>query len=149
VTIREYTGGQSWDVANAVKVNADVNNAALRVGLAGAYLAKKNLQLFLQPQVSLNYVQASLDRVERLTATSGDGSVTTLAEWRDSTDQEKWIVGLGLKGGINVPLNERWFVEGAAGYEWMTEKPSFDVGPSQVEMDLSAFEVQAGVGMNL
>ncbi|HBA83098.1 MAG TPA: hypothetical protein DCZ95_03295 [Verrucomicrobia bacterium] len=149
VSIREYVGGRSWDVANAVQVKADVNNAALRVGLAGAYLVKKNLQLFVQPQLSFNYVQASLDRVERLTATSDDGSATTLAEWRDSTDEEKWVVGLGVLGGVNIPLTSRWFVEGSAGYEWMTEKPSFDVGPSTVEMDLSAFEFQAGVGMSL
>ena len=136
-------------MANAVHVDADVNSTSLRVGVAGAWKASRILQVFVQPLVSLNYVQADLDRSEQLTATSGDGAVSALAQWHDRASDEEWILGLGLRGGMDVMLGERWFFECSAGYEWMTRRPEFDVGPSTVEMDLDAFEASAGIGFKI
>jgi len=148
-TLHDYAGGQSWAVANAVQVGADVNNAALRLGAAGSWKASERIRVFAQPLVSLNCVQADLERREQLNVTDGAGRTSVLREWRDRASENKWIVGLGVKGGVNVDLGGQWFVECAAGYEWMTQKPEFDIGPSTVKMDLSAFEISAGVGRAL
>ncbi|MFH0880557.1 MAG: hypothetical protein V2A34_12645 [Lentisphaerota bacterium] len=145
-SMSEKTGSKSWAVANAVQVGADVNNVAMRWGVAANWRVMERLSVFAQPLVSLNYVQADLERKEQLTSTAGNGTVTVLRSWQDSASEEEWVVGLGARGGFNLDLGGDWFVKCSAGYEWMTRKPEFDVGPSTVQMDLDAFELSAGLG---
>ena len=144
-SVRELTGTTTWNAQNQVSVDADVNFYSLRLGPRAGITMKDAVRLFVQPQLSANLVTADLTRKEELYLT-GPGGAQTAAAWRDEETEQKWVAGLGLAAGGGLDLKNGYFVEAALGYEWMLDKPSFDVGPSTVKVDLSGFQGSASLG---
>ena len=49
---------------------------------------------------------------------------------------------------IEVGLTDRWFVNVEGGYEW-AQSTSFDIGPNQIDIDLSSAQVSSSIGIHL
>ncbi len=140
-------GQQTWTIHNHVTVDADVEDTALSMGARAKFTWRDIVSLFVQPDVSLHYVTADLKRREDLYQTSQDGNSQLLASWTDSADDEDWVMGVGTSVGTEISLPKNCFVSASVGYEWMLDKPEFEVGPSTVEIDLSSLQANAAVGV--
>ncbi|HBA84246.1 MAG TPA: hypothetical protein DCZ95_09160 [Verrucomicrobia bacterium] len=144
---QENVSVRRWSLFNVVDVKSEVDQYALWVGPKMNWQALERLSLFVLPKLSLNLVTADLTRNEDLMVMGDDGSSYVAASWNDSSNDTKAAPGAGLRLGLEVVLGRGWFLTAAGGYEWV-DSIDWTVGPSEVEVDLSALEITAGIGMN-
>ena len=144
---RVLTSTDRWAIHNEVAVDVETDITSAYTGLRTGLTVKDLLRFYVQAQASLNLVSASLERREALYSSKNGGSAQTLATWTDSNDDEEWVVGLGLSAGAEVNLGKAWFATASVGYEEMLDDPTFAVGPSEVELDLSSLQADLGVGL--
>ncbi len=144
---RDLTSVDRWAIHNEVEVDVETDITSAYTGLRTGLTVKELIRFYVQAQASLNLVSASLDRREVLYSSKNGGSAQALASWTDSSDDEEWVVGLGLAAGAEVGLGKSWFATASVGYEEMLDEPIFAVGPSNVQLDLSSLQADLGVGL--
>lgn len=144
---RDLIRRTTWTAHNQIAVDAQISSVAVRTGFRAAFAPRSGVRVFIQPQAALHYMTAELTRNEVIIRTAQDGSQSTTAVWRDTENDESWVPAAGLLAGAGLELDNGWFAEASAGYEWMMDKPEFSVGPSRVRIDLSGLQAAAGLGL--
>ena len=144
---RGLTSVDRWAIHNEVEVDVETDITSAYTGLRTGMTVKELIRFYVQAQVSLNLVSASLDRREVLYSSKNGGSEQALATWTDASDDEEWVIGLGLSAGAEVNLGKTWFATASVGYEYMLNDPTFAVGPSEVQLDLSSLQADLGLGL--
>lgn len=143
---RSLISTDRWALHSQVDVEVETDMTSVYTGLRTGLTVKDIVRFYVQAQASLNLVAANLERREALYSSKNGSAAQTLATWTDSSDDEAWVVGLGLLVGAELSLGPSWFATASAGYEYMLDQPAFAVGPSTVELDLDNFYADLGVG---
>ncbi len=119
-------------------------------GAAGIEFTKPytdRLNLYVAPQVVLEWVNMDVERTESITYTSGSSGQTSTVAARADRDCRTLIVpGMLVSAGADYRFAGDWFVSAALGWEWLTENPSVHVGPSRVRFDLEGGEFNLALG---
>jgi hypothetical protein len=136
-----------WTAQNAV--NLDVSTAFYQLSLNPGinFAVTERLSLCLTPKLSLNIVDVSANRSETFYQTQG-GVNTTLFQRYDQVSQTQVSFGLGATVGANYDLGKGWFTGVSAGYDWVTDKVNFTVGPNQLAVNASGWVVGLSIGRN-
>jgi len=134
-------GRSSETVASSVDLSVDAQTFTFQLGPRLLWSSEKGVALFVQPAFTANLLDVSVDRLETFRRSNG----TVASSWRDSTNTYKWKMGAGVQAGVQVPVSENWRLSASGGYEWI-DKYSLSVGPDQVHMDLSGYQVELAVG---
>jgi len=130
---------------NEVDIDAEADLETLWLGARATWKGNGPLSLFLEPFVSLNYLDLTAKRTETFTAVYADGSSQVLDQWRDEESSGQWLFGIGVSVGGRVDLNKNWFVDVALILDEV-QKGDMDVGPNAVEIDPSGYSVALQVG---
>jgi hypothetical protein len=132
------------------RVDLDVNATlyALWLGPSVAFRAGQRAQVDLRPQVSLNLVNAQVNRTEDWYQTSA-GQAGLENSWNDSESCTSFIPGYGLYGRILFSLGGGWMAGATGGYDWLIEDCEATVGPSKVALDLSGYTLSVLIGKSL
>jgi len=108
-------------------------------GAAGIEFTKPytdRLNLYVAPQLVLEWVSMDVERTESITYTSGSsGQTSTVAARADRNSRTLVVPGLLLSAGADYRLTGEWFASAALGWEWLTENPSVRVGSNRVRFD--------------
>jgi hypothetical protein len=139
------TSSSTWTARNQVDMDVETDIYELWVGPRLAFHANDWLALHLTPKVSLNYIDADVDRSESFVASYADGRRETLHRWTDQGDEQKWSFGAGLTAGADVEFKNGMFAGCWGGYEWVGGDVDVRIGPNTVSVDASGYS--AGVVM--
>ena len=127
-------------------INFEINQGfyQLNLGPQVGWKISKKLKLDVRPTVSMNIVDANVDRSETFMLGDGSGAQT----WKDSADKCDVLFGLGINGGIDWQLGKSWFIGVTGGYDWVMNKLNVQVGPNNVALDASGWTVGLNFGKN-
>lgn len=133
-------------VYNDIDMDVDTDLYALWIGSRFAVQPTEALSLGATPRVSLNYVDASVERDERFILKQPDGATTTLASWHDCASESEWLLGLGITTDAFLETERGLLLGASVGYDWMLGDVDVQVGPNKVSVDPSGYSVNAIVG---
>lgn len=139
------TGGSSWTAENEVMLDLTIAIQELWVGPRVDVELAKGVTLFGTPYVSLTRVDARVERDEWFRAVYPDGRTDVLESWNDRKVDEELRFGVGVRAGARAQLSGPWFAELGVAYEKVDDL-SIGIGPNNVEVDLSGYNVSAHVG---
>lgn len=108
----------------------------LGVGPQIGFQATKQLQLHLRPTISLNIVDADVQRTETFAG----------YRWSNSASKCDVLFGLGISGGANLELENGFYVGVSGGYDYVTQNMDVSVGPNTVSLDPSGWVVSGVIG---
>jgi hypothetical protein len=122
----------------------DVNQGFYQINLGPqvGWKIGQQLKLNLRPTISMDVMDVSVGRSE--TFMLGNGSV--LRTWKDSSEKCEVHLGLGINGGIDWQLGKGWFIGVTGGYDWVVNKLNVQVGPNNVAVDASGWQVGPLIG---
>lgn len=136
-----------WTAQNYVNLDVDMASYQLSLNPSISFAASKRLSLHVTPKISMNILDVSAKRSETFFQKQG-GANTTLNQWNDSAAETKVAFGLGATGGADLDLGKGWSIGAFGGYEWVTEKVNFAVGPNTVSVNPSGWVAGLTVGKN-
>lgn len=141
----ETSGGlvsRSMETAvSRVDLSVDAQAFTLQLGPRLQCHPMNRVALFVQPAATLNLLDASVRRHE----TFSRGNGTTIASWDDREDEQAWRFGVGAQIGLQVAVTEIWRLSVAGGYDWVDEY-RMSVGPDRIDVDLSGYQAELGIG---
>ncbi|HLH52577.1 MAG TPA: hypothetical protein VKY92_03085 [Verrucomicrobiae bacterium] len=108
-------------------------------------LMTQGVSVFLRPSVSLDIVDANVDRNETFTQSSAAGNAL-LGSWSDSAKRQKVFFGLGAVVGANLDLGKGYYAGLFGGYDWVSEKLKVAVGPNILLLDGSGWVAGLSLG---
>lgn len=108
----------------------------LGIGPQIGFQATKQLRLHLRPTISLNIVDAEVQRTETFSN----------YRWSDSASQVDVLFGIGINGGVNLELEHGFYVGVSGGYDYLPQSMGVGVGPSTITLDPSGWQAMALVG---
>ncbi|MEI7902383.1 MAG: hypothetical protein WCK89_19200 [bacterium] len=107
-------------------------------GEAGLEFTKpitERLDVYVAPQVVLEFIDMSAERTETVTYNS-----STIATRTDSKHKMTVLPGALLTAGADYRFNENWYTGASVGWEWLAEEPSMRVGTDKIQYELSGGE---------
>jgi len=113
-------------------------------GEAGLEFVKpltERLDVYVAPQIVIEFIDMNADRTETVTYNSEKVSSRT-----DSEHKMTIVPGVLLTAGADYRLSESWYAGVSVGYEWLAEDPSIRVGSDKVNYDLNGGEFSLYVG---
>lgn len=120
-----------------VDLDLDAGVFVLQVGSRIDWRATPRLVAFLRPGVSVNSLDVSLRRSERLHVDAGAAAHV----WKDSADEHAWRIGASLHGGVQWAVFENWDLGLAGGFDWV-DACHVSVGPDRLRLDLSGLQAE-------
>lgn len=131
------TGERGWgELYNQVDVGATIDRYVLWLGGSVEREIASVATVYLRPRVSLSYLDGEATRGETLFLLDHMGRSSTSASWYESESISHWSLGVGLSGGVDVPLGEHWSLGLGGGVEWLENDVSLDIGPNHVAIDM-------------
>ena len=122
-------------------MDAEMQAFAVALGPRLRWRPTEKLSLVAQAGVTLNLLDADLERTETFAWEGGE----TIGTWRDAEDAQEWLWGAGIAAGARYDLTDALHLAVLAGYDWV-EKANFEVGPDRIEADLSGWRAEAALG---
>ena len=104
------------------------------------------VRFHVTPCVSLNFVDAHVDRTETFTLTYSDGQTAQLNRWDTSERETQWVPGAGVAAGVDVEIGRGWFAGAQGGYDWLADDLDVSVGANTVSVDASGYSIGGAVG---
>ena len=119
-------------------IGFDVRQSLYELGLGPqiGFQAAKWLKLHLRPTVSLDIIDAQLQRTETFA-----GQI-----WSDRTTGLGARLGVGITGGADVDLGHGFYFGVAGGYDYVTHGLTVAIGPNTVTLDPSGWVVSCALG---
>jgi len=141
-TASEVLVGRSSSTATSlVDMDVDASVLALQFGPRIHWQATKALAVTLQPALSLNLLDADINRRETFRRENG----TLIQSWDDSKTEQDWLLGAGLQAEVQWAIKGGFYMMAGGGYDWV-EPCNLPAGPDTVTIDLSGYTLSAGVG---
>jgi hypothetical protein len=109
-------------------------------------LSSRGVSVYVRPTVSLNVIDASVERTEEFIQTPAGGGSTVLGKWTDRGDRQQLFFGLGAVGEANMDLGKGYYAGAFGGYEWVSDSLKVSVGPNSVRLDASGWVVGLNLG---
>lgn len=131
----------SYQTQSLVDLDLDVQAFTFQFGPRWNWGRDGDISLFLQPLATLNLIDVSASRQEHFQTSNGQ----SLGQWNDHADEQTWRMGGGIQLGIQVPVSEKWYINGSGGYDWV-KSTHLDVGPDRVRIDLSGYQLELALG---
>lgn len=135
---------RTWQGVSGVDYDMDLDHYAFRIGPTINWQIDF-ITLAFQPWLSLNYIDLTATRTETLTITDPNG-IASAQRWQDKNSDEQWIFGGGMKASVNVFITDQIFCGINAGYDWLSQDAENAVGPSQISVDISGYELGLALG---
>ena len=132
---------ETWTTANHIAFDTDISLYDAWLGCRIDRRLGGRLQVFARPSVSINYVDAEMDRSEIFIATAASGASRVIRNWTDSDRKGGWLLGAGMSVGANVEISHGWSFELSAGYDWVLDEMRYSVGPNEAQIDVSGFSL--------
>ncbi len=122
------------------RIGFDVQQALFEIGIGPqiGYQATKRLKLHVRPTISLNVIDADVQRVEMFAGQT----------WSDRSSKCDVRFGVGITGGANLDLGHGFYIGVSGGYDYVTQGLDVPVGPNTISLDPSGWELSAVVGKN-
>ena len=116
----------------------DVNPSLYELGLGPqiAFQAASCLQLHLRPTISLEIVDADVNRSESFAGMN----------WSEQASKTGALLGLGGTAGANLDLGHGFYVGVSGGYTYVPHGMEVSVGPNTVKVDPGGWEVGCAIG---
>jgi len=127
-----------------VDLDADMNAMVLTLGPRLHFYPTERLAILLQGGLTSTLLDASLSRTE--TFAWEDGQI--IQSWTDHENKQEWLWGGTISAGLELNLNSNLYVLASGGYDWV-ERQEFVIGPDRVEVDLSGWRADVGLGWRL
>ena len=126
------------------RMSFDVNQGFYQINLGPqvGWKIGRQLKLNLRPTISMDVMDVSVDRSETFMLGNGFG----LRTWKDSAEKCEVHLGLGINGGFDWQLGKGWFIGVTGGYDWVVNKLNVQVGPNNVAVDASGWQVGPLIG---
>jgi hypothetical protein len=129
---------------NQIAESLDVNLVTLSAGIqAEGRMGRVTVKGSAGP--TLNWADLEAERKETIYKRSGT-TATPVREFVDKEDKSEFMVGGFVQGGISIPLFEN-VSAGVHGRYDFVEEIDGEVGPSQIEVDLSGYSVLGELGI--
>ena len=109
-------------------------------------LENRGVSVYLRPTVSLNIVDANVQRTEVFIQNLAAGGSAVLGKWSDQAERQQIFFGLGAVGGANFDLGKGFYAGVFGGYEWVSESLKVTVGPNTLQLDASGWVAGLNVG---
>lgn len=139
-------GAASWIAGNRVDFDVDMRLWDVWLGPRFTFSpAKHPVAFFLQPCLSVNAVDVSVDRAETFTAQYADGSTAEIQRWTDRDDATKVRLGAGMAVGGRWELDNGLFALLQGGYDWVDDV-EVRSGPDRVSIDPSGYFAGLALG---
>jgi len=142
---RKTTGTSSWDAWNEVQVETDLQIYELWLGVQLGCEVTERLSVYATPRASAGYLDADIDRSERLLADEGGGGVV-VGQWRDAVSDDDWVLGAGVSVGGRFDAFGSWSVGAFAAYDLVFDEMSVSIGPNIVDIDSGGVSAGVNVG---
>jgi hypothetical protein len=119
-------------------IGLDVNPSLYELGLGPqiAFQATHCLQLHLRPTISLEIVDADVNRSESFAGMN----------WSDQASKTGALLGMGGTAGANLDLGHGFYVGVSGGYTYVPHGMEVSVGPNTVKVDPGGWEVGCAIG---
>jgi len=119
-------------------IGFDVRQSLYELGLGPqiGFQAAKWLKLHLRPTISLNIIDARIQRTEMFAGQT----------WLDHTTGLGARLGVGITGGADMDLGRGFYFGVAGGYEYITHSLAVEVGPNTITLDPSGWVVSCMIG---
>ena len=119
-------------------VGLDVNPSLYELGLGPqiGFQAAKRLELHIRPTISLNIVDADVQRSESFAGMN----------WANQASKTGALLGLGGTAGANWDLCHGFYVGVSGGYTYVPHGMDVSVGPNTVKVDPGGWEVGCAIG---
>ena len=138
----EVLVGQSSETATSlVDMNVDAAALVLQLGPRFQWQAARKLAVTLQPSVSLNLLDAEIQRRETFSRQNG----AVIQAWNDSTAEQDWLLGAALQADVQWTIKGGLYMMAGGGYDWV-EPCDLHAGPDTVTINLSGYTLNAGIG---
>jgi hypothetical protein len=142
------TSEREWTNRNMIDMAVDTDIYSLWLGPRIGVRAGKQFSLHVIPRISVNYVDAGVNRRETFVRDYGGGQSELLQSWSDSGSKGDIIFGAGMSAGIDMDFENGMFAGLRGGYEWLSDKVSVDVGPGAVSVDAGGYTFGVVAGFN-
>ncbi len=140
-TSSRVTGSHQVVAHSRVELQTEADLFVLGMGPRFHADVSDELSLFVQGGGSLNLLDTRLRRQETFETESGQ----LIGQWRDRSDEQKWLWGASLSIGVLWALNDQMTLSAAGGYEWV-ERTTLSIGPDQVKYDLGGYQIELTLG---
>lgn len=143
------TARETWEAE--AQLDMDIEAALYNVWVGPRLVLETvgGVNLFVNPNISANYVDVDVERNEEFVKIYSDGRTEVLQSWRDEESEGKWRFGVGVIGGLQVNLNETWFATAFGAYDWIEEEVEVPVGPNTITIDPSGYSAGVEIGKKL
>ena len=133
--------------AGSLRDTVEIKSKLWRLrGETGVEFAKPltdRLDVYVAPQIVLEFIDMSAERNE--TVTSGSAG-TAVASRSDSAHKMTVMPGALLTAGADYRFNEDWYAGASVGWEWLVDDPSMRVGSDRIKYDLDGGEFSLYIG---
>ena len=133
--------------AGSLRDTVEIKSKLWRLrGETGVEFAKPltdRLDVYVAPQIVLEFIDLSAKRNE--TVTSGSAG-TAVASRSDSAHKMTVMPGALLTAGADYRFNEDWYAGASVGWEWLVDDPSMRVGSDRIKYDLDGGEFSLYIG---
>ncbi len=106
----------------------------------------ERLDVYVSPQIVLEFVDMDVERTETVTFTDRSGQRHRVASRTDTKHKTTVIPGALIVAGADYRVSERWYAGVSLGWEELVSDPHVRVGSDKVKYDLSGGEFSLYVG---
>jgi hypothetical protein len=132
--------------ADTVSLEVDQNIYQMSVGPQVGYEVSKDVRLSLRPTISVNVIDVEARRSEVFVQQPAAGPSAVVNRWSNHESQMDVFFGLGVTGSANVEMGKGYYASVFGGYEWVSQKVEFTVGPNTVSFDGSGYVIGVTLG---
>jgi hypothetical protein len=141
-SVSEGLIGHATETATSlVDVDVEASALSMQLGPRLQWKAARKLNLTLQPAVTLNLLDSEIHRQETFQHQNG----AVIQTWNDSSNEQNWLVGAGVQADVQWDIVGGLYLVAGGGYDWV-ESCDVGVGPDQISIDLSGYNLNAAVG---
>ncbi len=140
------TSAAFYTAQNRIGFDVDQSLYQFSLGPKIAYEVSQRVKLNVRPSVSLNLINARVNRTETFAQSSAGGGSVVLQGWSNEADEWQALFGLGATAGADVDLGKGFYAGVFGGYEWVAEQAKVSIGPNTVSFDAGGWVGGAVIG---
>jgi hypothetical protein len=150
IPVTPESAGRSSAYLGSYQDSVEIKSKLLRLraetGIEFTKPITERLDVYVAPQVVLEFIDMHAERSETLSFTDAAGNSSVIASRSDSKHKMTVVPGLLLTAGADYRISDNWYTGASVGWEWLAQEPSMNVGPDKVQFDLGGGEFSLYVG---